>query len=158
MYKEVDMSKESLMVDGSGLTSRMIDVEALKSILKVQTLSPKLLDAIEKLNASSKSILIVEGITILNDPKLFSMFDLKLFIKIDKDVCWERRKNRVLDPDGSCWEESPGYFNAIAWPEYTKIITDLEGVEGDIQYLDSNCTSIEDNASNIISAISETFD
>ena len=145
------------MFNGSGLTSRMIDVVALKSLLKVQTLPPKLLDAVERLNTVTKPILVVEGITILNDPKIFSMCDLKLFIKIDKDVCWERRKNRVWDPDGSCWEESPGYFNAIAWPEYINIITDLEGVGGDIQYLDSNFTSIEDNASNIILALSQIF-
>ena len=25
---------------------------------------------------------------------------------------------RVWDPEESCWEEDPDYFNDIAWPEY----------------------------------------
>ena len=71
------------------------------------------------------SILIIEGIIVLNDPEILKLCDLKFFIKIDKDVCWNRRKSRVWDPEGSCWEESPGYFEDIAWPEYVKCLAQL---------------------------------
>ena len=40
------------------------------------------------------------------------MCDKKYFIEIEHDVCKSRRESRVWDPEGSCWEESPAYFEA----------------------------------------------
>ena len=111
-----------------------------------------LLQEVEKLKTTP--IMIIEGIIVLNDPKIAEMCDLKFFIQIQKDVCWNRRKNRVWDPEGSCWEESPGYFEDIAWPEYGKCVAELEALkDDDIKFLDSNQTSIEENFTAVISDI-----
>ena len=111
-----------------------------------------LMQEVEKLKTTP--IMIIEGIIVLNDPKIAEMCDLKFFIQIEKDVCWNRRRNRVWDPEGSCWEESPGYFEDIAWPEYGKCVAELEALkDDDIKFLDSNQTSIEDNFTSVISDI-----
>ena len=111
-----------------------------------------LMQEVEKLKTTP--IMIIEGIIVLNDPKIAEMCDLQFFIQIEKDVCWNRRRNRVWDPEGSCWEESPGYFEDIAWPEYGKCVAELEALkDDDIKFLDSNQTSIEDNFTSVISDI-----
>ena len=113
-----------------------------------------LLQEVEKLKTTP--IMIIEGIIVLNDPKIAEMCDLQFFIQIEKDVCWNRRRNRVWDPEGSCWEESPGYFEDIAWPEYGKCVAELKALKDvDIKFLDSNQTTIEDNFTSVISDIIE---
>ena len=124
----------------------------LNSMFGNTMVSNTLLKEVEKLQTTP--ILIIEGIIVLNDPQILKMSDLKFFITIDKDVCWNRRKNRVWDPEGSCWEESPGYFEDIAWPEYVKCVVELKDLESDkIKFLDSNQTSIEGNFSTILTYI-----
>jgi uridine kinase len=124
----------------------------LNSLLGKTMINNTLLKEVEKLQTTP--ILIVEGIIVLNDPQICSMCDLKFFITIDKDFCWNRRKNRVWDPEGSCWEESPGYFEDIAWPEYVKCVGELKDLESDeIEFLDSNKTSIEENFTTVLTDI-----
>ena len=124
----------------------------LNSMFGNKMVSNTLLKEVEKLQTTP--ILIIEGIIVLNDPKIFNMCDLKFFITIDKDVCWNRRKNRVWDPEGSCWEESPGYFEDIAWPDYVKCVAELKDLESDeIKFLDSNQTSIDENLTTVLSDI-----
>ena len=124
----------------------------LNSMLGKKMTSNTVLQEVEKLQTTT--ILIIEGIIVLNDPQILKMSDLKFFITIDKDVCWKRRKNRVWDPEGSCWEESPGYFEDIAWPEYVKCVVELKDLESDeIKFLDSNQTSIDENLTTVLSDI-----
>ena len=56
--------------------------------------------------------LIHLGIIIFHDPDIEKMCDKKYFIEIEHDVCKSRRESRVWDPEGSCWEENPAYFEA----------------------------------------------
>jgi uridine kinase len=49
---------------------------------------------------SPKKILIIEGILIMNYPKLRSLFDLKVFIDANSDMRMERRVNRDITERG----------------------------------------------------------
>merc|ERR1711892_483588 len=124
----------------------------MENIFGEKKIDKTLLQQVEKLKTTP--IMIIEGIIVLNDPKIAKMCDLKFFIQIEKDVCWNRRRNRVWDPEGSCWEESPGYFEDIAWPEYGKCVAELKALKDvDITFLDSNQTTIEENFTSLISDI-----
>ena len=126
----------------------------LKNMLGEKKVAETILRKVEMLRMTP--ILIIEGIIVLNDPKIRQLCDLKFFIQIEKSVCWNRRKSRVWDPEGSCWEESPGYFENIAWPEYEKCLAELKSLnDHHIKFLDSNRTSIEDNFVNVLEAIAE---
>ena len=128
----------------------------LKSILVDKMIDMTLLKKVEMLKTTP--ILIIEGIVVLNDPKVLQFCDLKYFIQIDKDVCWSRRKSRVWDPEGSCWEESPGYFEAVAWPEYEKCLAELKALQvDDIKFLESNQTSIQENFTTVLTDITDTL-
>ena len=129
----------------------------LNSMLANRMIEMTLLKKVEKLKMTP--ILIVEGIIVLNDPKVLELCDQKYFIKIRESVCWERRKKRVWDPEGSCWEESPGYFQSTAWPEYNKSLAELETLkDAGIKFMDSNQTSIEDNFVTILTDIVDRLD
>jgi len=97
-------------------------------------------------------VLIVEGIVIFRDPEILEQCDMKYFIEIDRDNCQQKRASRVWDPEESCWEEDPDYFNDIAWPEYRDCVGEMKMMEG-IKFLDSSTHSIEHNFEIIISDI-----
>ena len=90
------------------------------------------------------------GIIIFRDIKIIQQCDMKYFIEIDHDSCKSRRQSRVWDPEGSCWEENPEYFESVAWPEYEKCVEETKQIEG-ISFLDSSTTSIQTNLDIILS-------
>ena len=59
----------------------------------------------ETVTVVPKKILIIEGILILNYPKLRSLFDLKIFIDADSDMRMERRVSRDISERGRTPEE-----------------------------------------------------
>jgi len=59
----------------------------------------------ETVTVVPKKILIIEGILILNYPKLRSLFDLKIFIDADSDMRMERRVSRDISERGRTTEE-----------------------------------------------------
>jgi len=101
-------------------------------------------------------ILIVEGIIIFHDPDIEKMCDKKYFIEIEHDVCKSRRESRVWDPEGSCWEESPAYFEGVAWPEYLRTRDHADQLPG-VTFLEANNTDIETNFHKILGDIVETL-
>ncbi|CAL1526278.1 unnamed protein product [Lymnaea stagnalis] len=85
----------------------------------------------DKSNSVKKySVLLIEGFLIFNDRKLSALFDHKYFIKINKEICKERRLTRVyIPPDPS------GYFDNVVWPmsmHNLELIQDQD----DIEYID----------------------
>lgn len=63
---------------------------------------------------SPKKILILEGILIMNYPKLRSLFDLKVFIETNSDMRMERRVNRDITERGRTPKEvMDRYLNNI---------------------------------------------
>jgi len=97
-------------------------------------------------------LLVLEGIIIFRDPEIFRLCDLKYFIEIDRDTCQSRRQGRVWDPEESCWEENPEYFENIAWPEYINCANMMKDLKG-IKFLDSSNTPIQKNFEMIMSEI-----
>lgn len=59
----------------------------------------------ETISISPKKILIIEGILILNYPKLRSFFDLKVFVDARSDMRMERRVSRDIIERGRTPEE-----------------------------------------------------
>lgn len=60
-------------------------------------------------------VMIIEGFLLYNYKPIADLCDKKYFINIDKQVCWDRRKNRVYSPP-----DVPGYFDKVVWPEYLR--------------------------------------
>ncbi|XP_036363833.1 nicotinamide riboside kinase 1-like isoform X1 [Octopus sinensis] len=95
-------------------------------------------------------LLLVDGFLIFNHRPLSEMFDRKYFLTVSKDVCIERRSNRVYDPP-----DCDGYFEKIAWPYYLK---NLEAIsdQKDIVYHDSDSNflqifeTIKDDIANLL--------
>ena len=133
------------------------DVRAtLKRVLGFDINDDGMLEEVQKL--MNVPILVIEGIIIFQEPFILNLCDSKFFIEIEKSVCWQRRKSRVWDPEGSCWEEDPNYFEAVAWPEYLRSLDLLQQLEvKDINYLESNNTSNESNFIKIVSRLAQSI-
>lgn len=58
-------------------------------------------------------VVILEGITTLNNSSLRQLSDLKIFIGLDHETCVQRRLLRSYDPP-----DPPNYFEKIVWPTY----------------------------------------
>lgn len=60
-------------------------------------------------------VVIIEGFLLLNDYYFSEVCDLKFFLTLSKEQCWERRRDRIYEPP-----DPPGYFDVCVWPEYEK--------------------------------------
>uniref|UniRef100_A0A2C9K7H5 Phosphoribulokinase/uridine kinase domain-containing protein n=1 Tax=Biomphalaria glabrata TaxID=6526 RepID=A0A2C9K7H5_BIOGL len=81
-------------------------------------------------NSDSLFILLIEGFLIFNHKELSDLIDHKYFIKITKEICFERRiKRQYIPPDPD------GYFDSYVWP-WT--ITNLMAIQDctDIEFID----------------------
>ncbi|XP_034937504.1 nicotinamide riboside kinase 1 [Chelonus insularis] len=66
-------------------------------------------------------VLILEGFILFEDKKISDLCNLKYLLTLNKQQCWERRRNRVYDPP-----DVPGYFDSIVWPEYEKYLREIK--------------------------------
>lgn len=68
-----------------------------------------------------KCVVLVDGFMLFHDPTLVDLFDVKLLFHAPYAVLKHRRENRpgYLTAEGF-WEDPPGYFDKIVWPEYEK--------------------------------------
>lgn len=100
------------------------------------------------INSQTSNILVLEGILLLEDNKILELADLKFFITLDKDKCFERRIARSYIPP-----EPAGYFDKYAWPEYEKHLVKMKRVK-DIIFLNGS-DSIDFNISIVINHINQ---
>lgn len=70
---------------------------------------------------NGKAVLIIDGFIIFKCKTITNLCDLKYFLTLTKETCWERRKSRAYDPP-----DVPGYFEKVVWPEYLKYETELK--------------------------------
>lgn len=63
----------------------------------------------------NKNILILDGFSLFKCKVISNLCDRKYFITLNKEQCWERRKERKYDPP-----DVPGYFEKVVWPEHIK--------------------------------------
>ncbi|XP_034249508.1 nicotinamide riboside kinase 1 [Thrips palmi] len=76
------------------------------------------------------NLLILEGFLLLNDPALSSLCDLRYYLTLTREQCWERRQKRTYDPP-----DIPGYFDLTVWPEYEKHRNQVLG-QSNIKFVD----------------------
>ena len=85
----------------------------------------------ETVTVAPKKILIIEGILILNYPKLRSLFDLKIFIDADSDMRMERRVSRDISERGRTPEEVLNRYLNTLKPMHKQFIEPMK-VHADI--------------------------
>lgn len=85
----------------------------------------------ETVTVVPKKILIIEGILILNYPKLRSLFDLKIFIDADSDMRMERRVSRDISERGRTPEEVLNRYLNTLKPMHKQFIEPMK-VHADI--------------------------
>jgi nicotinamide/nicotinate riboside kinase len=68
-------------------------------------------------------------------------------VELDKETCWERRRNRTYDP-----EDQIGYFEGLAWPYYVHNLKLLRELESQILYM-NGADSMEANFCQILNTI-----
>ncbi|KAH3837655.1 nicotinamide riboside kinase 1-like [Dreissena polymorpha] len=92
-------------------------------------------------------IVIIEGYTIFGWQPLAKLCDLKYFLPIDRELCWQRRRFRNYNPP-----DKPGYFDKVVWPMHLK---HLELIKDDpnIVYLEDSC--LENRVSRILEDINK---
>ena len=92
-----------------------LDMEKMHSdILKIMNEKPQGEGDSMSLENEMK-VLIVEGFLIFDYKPISDLCNLKYFLTLTKEECWNRRKFRVYEPP-----DVPGYFDDIVWPEYLK--------------------------------------
>ena len=85
----------------------------------------------ETVTVVPKKILIIEGILILNYPKLRSLFDLKIFIDADSDMRMERLVSRDISERGRTPEEVLNRYLNTLKPMHKQFIEPMK-VHADI--------------------------
>lgn len=79
---------------------------------------------------NSPFLLILEGFLLFNDQTLSNLCDLRYYLTLTRDQCWDRRRVRVYDPP-----DVPGYFDLVVWPEYLKNCDEVLS-QGNTQVID----------------------
>ncbi|CAL8097988.1 unnamed protein product [Calicophoron daubneyi] len=79
------------------------------------------------------SLLIIEGIFILNCKPLFDLMDHRIFLTLDHNTLKERRCTRAYDPP-----DPPGYFEKYVWPAYEKSLNEVKMEEDRITFVNAN--------------------
>jgi len=97
----------------------------------------------------SVDVVVVEGILVLNDPRIADLCHHKFFFELNKETCWERRQGRTYDP-----EDQIGYFENLAWPYYLSNLEDLKASGQNIRWLRGE-VSIQQNLVNVMNHISD---
>ncbi len=85
--------------------------------------------------------------SVLNDPRVADLCDYQIFIELDRETCWDRRRHRTYDP-----EDQIGYFDAVLWLWYLKNLEDLKSAGRPIFYLDGKDT-IQENTCHVLNHI-----
>lgn len=78
---------------------------------------------------SKVNILIIEGFLILNHEEVRNICDLKFYLDLNKEQCYDRRKDRVYDPP-----DVEGYFDQAVWSGHLR--NKSEVLKYDVEFLD----------------------
>lgn len=140
--------KTDLKPAGGGATFPASPSPAANS---VASLPPNLLSDLARV--SHLPLLLIEGICVLNEPRLVDLCHLKFFLEIDEATCRARREQRgEWDEGDDCWSETPEYFRQVAWPGYVLNREGLRNVPGVI-YLDSKTNTVDEQLIQILNRV-----
>ncbi|KAK4704895.1 hypothetical protein P7C70_g1314, partial [Phenoliferia sp. Uapishka_3] len=81
---------------------------------------------IEELMKENETVFVIcDGFLMLYDEESVREFDVRIFVREEYAVLKQRREDRhgyhtavQSDPEGSLWQDPPGYWDNIVWPAY----------------------------------------
>ena len=123
-------SAEKFVTDKGATFSRAVLSEIQSRVQGLPT-SPAIVDIEKAVVDYCRPILLLEGITVLNDPQTATMCDVKLFIELDREEMLRRRRGRSYDPP-----DPPEYAEKVVWPYYEKNLAEIKRTWNDVVYLD----------------------
>ena len=59
--------------------------------------------SVESRRVEPRTIILVEGILIFTDPQLRKLFDARIFVDADPDICFIRRLQRIFTSEAAVW-------------------------------------------------------
>ena len=118
-------------VSDKGAAVSRVALNEMLGRAKGLTASPALADVRKAVLGYCRPILLLEGITVLNDPQTAAMCDVKLFIELDREELLRRRGGRSYDPP-----DPPEYAEKVVWPYYEKNLAEIKSALNDVVYLD----------------------
>ncbi|XP_042241275.1 nicotinamide riboside kinase 2-like isoform X1 [Homarus americanus] len=98
-------------------------------------------------NTKDLPVLLLDGFLIFGHRKLAEMCDLRYFLTMTREPCWERRKCRAYDPP-----DPPGYFEHCVWPEYESHLKHVKESVPNVVFLNG----MEDHYSTIYQQVKAT--
>ncbi|XP_045606675.1 nicotinamide riboside kinase 1 [Procambarus clarkii] len=81
-------------------------------------------------SAGGRPVLVIDGFLLFSHPEVWEVCDLRYFLTLTREQCWERRQRRQYEPP-----DPPGYFHQCVWPEYEQHRQYVNKLDG-IIYLD----------------------
>jgi len=134
-----------------GSSEKKLDLNGVKEwrVDEIFTGPDSLETNLDPANFQHVNLLLIEGILVLNDPKISDLCDHRFFLELDYDTCWSRRQLRTYDP-----EDQEGYFTKYAWPYYVSNKEEFESLGKPVMYL-NGAKSIQQNLCNILNVISK---
>lgn len=85
-------------------------------------------------SSDTTAILLLDGFLLFGHGELTEVCDLRYFLTLTQEECWERRQTRHYDPP-----DPPGYFQQCVWPEYQRHLEHVKEVGG-VRFLDGMAT------------------
>ncbi|XP_037787815.1 nicotinamide riboside kinase 2-like [Penaeus monodon] len=75
-------------------------------------------------------VLLLDGFLLYDHKGLMDICNLKYFLTLTREQCWDRRKSRLYEPP-----DPPGYFDHCVWPMYEAHLKRIEKMPG-VVFLD----------------------
>ncbi|XP_047483537.1 nicotinamide riboside kinase 2-like isoform X1 [Penaeus chinensis] len=66
-------------------------------------------------------VLLLDGFLLYDHKGLMDICNLRFFLTLTREQCWDRRKSRVYEPP-----DPPGYFDHCVWPMYEAHLKRIE--------------------------------
>ena len=112
-------------------------IDSIDMVSMMRTVESTLTEIEQK---NTKSLVIIDGFLIFNYPPLARLCQLKYFMTLPYEECWNRRKTRTYNPP-----DPPGYFQQSVWPMYKLNFDQMqqEAYAKDIQLLDGTLPLVE---------------
>lgn len=89
------------------------------------------------IDCSRYHLVFVDGFMLYHDNVILELFDVKLFFHAPNQILKDRREARKgYNTVAGFWEDPPGYFDQMVWPEYMRSHKHLfvdENVEGELK-------------------------
>ena len=103
-------------------------IEQLGDLLEWKAIDIPVYDYVQHIRSKQtvhvepKEVIIVEGILVLNDPRLRDLMDIKLFVDTDDDIRIIRRIKRDMEERGRSLDSIIDQYNSVVKPMYHQFI------------------------------------